>query len=61
MLLIIEYIVVEYGSDVVCKFVVFGIYIILVVIFMFLLGIVFDCYVYIVYFLKVRYIMWKYS
>lgn len=58
---IIENIVVEYGNNVVCKLGVFFFYIILVVIFVLFLGMVFDCYVYIVCFIKVRKIIWKYS
>lgn len=58
---IIENIVVEYGNNVICKLGVFFFYIILVVIFVLFLGMVFDCYVYIVCFIKVRKIIWKYS
>lgn len=49
------------GSNFICKLIDFGKYIILVVIFVFFVGIVFDCYIYIVYLFRVRRIIWKYS
>jgi len=61
MLLTIQYVAVERGSDALCKLGGFGTYTTLAVTFTLLLGIAFDRYVHIVHPLKARCITWKHS